>query len=256
MGGPGAVNLDTDWESHWRQYARATDLNPGQHHRRRLIHRLLRDAGAGSGSTILDAGSGAGDLLRVMSGWFPGASLTGVEPSAEGVEVARALVPGVRMINAGLYPLTDDVAALEGWASHAVCSEVLEHVDDPIALLRNVASCMRDESTLIVTVPGGPRTAFDRAIGHLRHYTRESAEQMVRDAGLVPVRAMASGFPFFNLYRLAVLLRGDKVAEDAVGMPGLPARMVLAVFRWLMPLNFSTIGPGWQIVVVARKPAA
>lgn len=164
-------------------------------------------------------------------------------------------MPTARVIEAGLYPLTDEVAALEGWASHAVCSEVLEHVEDPVSLLRNLASCIRNDGTLVITVPGGPRTAFDRAIGHLRHYDTGSAATMVKEAGLVPVRVMASGFPFFNLYRLAVLVRGEKVASDAAGEPGLLARIVLAFFRWLMPLNLNDIGPGWQIVVVARKPA-
>lgn len=248
-----AVNRDTDWEEHWQQFARATDLNPGQHHRRRMIRALLSGAGVRPDSSILDAGCGAGDLMKCMAEWFPGTRLIGIEPSAEGVAISRARVPSAHVINAPLYPLSEAVEALTGEATHAVCSEVLEHVEDPVTLLRHVARCLRDDGILVVTVPGGPRTAFDRSIGHLRHYTVDSATSIIRDAGFDPVDAMASGFPFFNLYRLAVLLRGEKVADDAAGMPGPTARAVLAVFRWLMPLSFWRIGPGWQIVVVAQK---
>ena len=33
----------------------------------------------------------------------------------------------------------DVPADLAGWGTHAVCSEVLEHVDDPVTLLRGAA---------------------------------------------------------------------------------------------------------------------
>lgn len=244
---------DTDWEAHWRRFARATDLNPGQHYRRHVIGAVLDAAGAGSRSRILDAGCGAGDLLRSLAARFPGAEFRGIEPSAEGVAAGRALCPDVTFVQSGLYPLTDDVARLEGWATHAVCSEVLEHVEDPEALLKTVTACLGPGGSLVVTVPGGPRTAFDRQIGHLRHYTRDLAEQTVRNAGLIPVRTWAAGFPFFNLYRLVVLLRGRQLAKDVAGEPGLLARIVMATFRFLMPFNLRSTPFGWQIVVLARK---
>ena len=58
-----------------------------------------------------------------------------------------------------------------GWATHAVCSEVLEHVDEPVVLLRNARSWLAPGCRLVVTVPGGPMSAFDRHIGHRRHFS-------------------------------------------------------------------------------------
>ncbi|MEQ8665999.1 MAG: class I SAM-dependent methyltransferase [Rhodospirillales bacterium] len=245
---------DTDWETHWRHYARSTDLNPGQHYRRHLIGTLLSATGAGTDSRILDAGCGSGDLIRVMKARFPGAEFCGIEPSAEGAAASRVLCPGARIIQSGLSPMTEEVRELGNWATHAICSEVLEHVEDPVALLKDVARCLKPGGTLIVTVPAGPRTAFDLQIGHLRHYTRNLAKETVRAAGLSPVRTWTAGFPFFNIYRITVLLRGRRLANDVLGEPGMLARVVMAGFRLLMPLNLRATPFGWQIVVLARKP--
>ena len=180
---------EIDWEAHWRQYAKSDRPQPGT---------ALPTPGDRTGSIgvrgwnrqpiILDAGCGAGDLIRALKYRFPRAEFCGIEPSAEGVEAGRVLCPGVTFIQSGLYPLTDQISRLEGWASHAVCSEVLEHVEDPVALLRTVASCLKSGGTVVVTVPGGPRTAFDLEIGHLRHYTQRHARETVRAAGLKPVK--------------------------------------------------------------------
>ena len=42
-----------------------------------------------------------------------------------------------------------------GWATDAVCSEVLEHVDSPVLFLQAARPWLADGSRLIVTVPGG-----------------------------------------------------------------------------------------------------
>ena len=62
------------------------------------------------------------------------------------------------------------------------------------------------------------------------------------------------GFPFFNLYRLMVILRGEKLIADAGGTRELPvgARLAMACFRFLF--RFNGPGPGWQLLAVARKP--
>ena len=95
-----------------------------------------------------------------------------------------------------------------------MCSEVLEHVAEPVRLLRNAKSLLAPGCRVIVTVPGGPRSAFDRHIGHHRHFTAADLRGVLTDAGFAVERVHRAGFPFFNLYKLAVIARGRRLIAD------------------------------------------
>jgi trans-aconitate methyltransferase len=109
-------------------------------------------------------------LLAARRRW-PAAELAGVEVSERGIAEARAKVPDATFESRDLVEPGDPPPGLAGWASHAVCCEVLEHVDDPVAMLVHATAYLAPRSMLAVTVPGGPMSAFDRHIGHRRHYT-------------------------------------------------------------------------------------
>jgi hypothetical protein len=146
------------------------------------------------------------------------------------------------------------------WASHAVCSEVLEHVDSPEDFLRATRRYLAPGAQLIVTVPGGPMSAFDRHIGHRQHFTRESITATLQSAGFAVDRVYLSGFPFFNLYRMVVIARGKKLVADVdAASPGKSSGLadaVMAMFRGLFGLNLLNSPFGWQVIAVARKTGA
>lgn len=249
-----------DWEQHWDRYASAATRNPAQRMRHAFVLRLLRaDAAEGAGCRVLDVGSGQGDLLVLMQAALPRAELAGFELSRSGVEISRQKVPAARLEVVDLFQPSAAAAAFQAWATHAVCSEVLEHVDDPTAFLRAASAYLADGAKLIVTVPGGPQSAFDRHIGHRRHFTRKSLAAVLEAAGFDVVRAYRAGFPFFNLYRLLVIARGERLVRDAeAGHEGAATRVgdvLMAMFRGLFRLNLPDFPGGWQIVAVGRKRA-
>jgi SAM-dependent methyltransferase len=249
-----------DWDRHWDRYAAAAERNPAQQMRHRLVLRLLREGGTGAGRRVLDIGSGQGDLLVRLARQWPQADYAGVELSRKGVGIAQAKLPRARLVVADLFAPPAELAQLTGWATEAVCSEVLEHVDDPAAFLRAARPLLADGARLVVTVPGGPMSAFDRHIGHRRHFTRESIRSVLQAGGFAVDRVRMAGFPFFNLYRLVVILRGARLAADveegnAGGSSGLAA-VAMRVFRGLFALNLSDSPWGWQVVAVARKAGA
>ncbi len=250
----GDARGQNQWDEHWRRYAAATRANPGQALRRRCIFRLLGAGAAAPEATILDFGCGSGDGLAALAARFPLAALAGVDGSAEGLAMTARALPEATLVQADFADADGVPAELAGWASHVVCSEVLEHVDDPVAVLRAVAACLKPGGRLVVTVPGGPMSAFDRAIGHRGHYTRERLGREMARAGFVVETAAAAGFPVFNLYRLLVLMRGRRIIADIEGEPSLLARVVMAPLRWLMPLTLDDSPFGWLIVGAARKP--
>src|SRR5438445_2155740 len=116
---------------------------------------------------------------------------------------------------------------LRGWATHAVCSEVLEHLEQPADLLRNARAYLAPGCRVIVTVPGGPMSAFDRHIGHRKHYHPEDLRQVLECAGFRIERVSGAGYPFFNLYRRVVIARGSRLIGDVSGRPSWTARAAM-----------------------------
>lgn len=251
-----------EWDRHWAVYGEPAEGNPANAYRHRLVMKLIGRPAAGD--TILDIGSGQGELALLLGKAFPGAAVMGIEYSAGGVQRARqaAALAGlaVEFVQRDLLePATVD-PGLRGRAAYAVCSEVLEHVDDPALLLRNAAQYLAPGSRVVVTVPGGPRSAFDRHIGHRQHFAPSGLRQLLERAGFEVESVARAGFPFFNLYRLAVIARGRRLIADLERAAssddggGTTQSAVLAVFERAFRLNMASSPFGWQMVAVARFP--
>ena len=254
MAPPSVRPTHDDWNRHWDTYAESAALNPAQAYRRRLIFERLQ-LGAGA-ARVLELGSGQGDLSSEIATRHPGVELLGLDISFTGIEIAKQKVP------AGTFYQQDFMRPFavpehyRAWATHAVCSEVLEHVDDPVQVLKNARRCLAPGARLVVTVPAGPRSAFDLHIGHKRHFTPASLQAVFTGAGLEVETLHGAGFPFFNLYRLVVVARGEKLIDDATNQGPLPvsARVAMRAFSWLFELNSGVTRWGWQLVAVAREP--
>jgi SAM-dependent methyltransferase len=246
-----------DWNRHWDEYSRTAEDNPAQNYRRALIFSLLGLRGAGEEARLLDIGSGQGDMAGTILSRFPSARVLGLELSQSGVEISRGKVPGARFVQRDLLDTTEPPAELRAWATHAVCSEVIEHVDEPARLLKNARSYMKPGGLLVLTAPGGPMSAFDKHIGHRKHWGPEEIASLLRQAGFESVQASGSGFPFFNLYRCVVILRGKKLIQDvstgSTGTTSLSARAAMAVFHRLIRLGLNSSRRGWQMVATARS---
>jgi SAM-dependent methyltransferase len=249
-----------DWEAHWSTYADSNAVNPAQGYRRKLILAALDLAHAPRPARVLELGSGQGDFARDLLGAYPDVELCGLDLASTGVEIARRKVPRAAFFQQDFTRPITVPDAYRGWATRAVCSEVLEHLDDPVAALANVRGLLAPGCRLVITVPAGPMSAFDRHIGHRAHFTPERLTQTLLDAGLQVADLRGAGFPFFNLYRLAVVARGEKLIEDAAGDDGrtlpLAARATIKMFSWLFRANRHTGVRGWQLVAVAVEPPA
>ena len=92
--------------------------------------------------------------------------------------------------------------------------DVLEHVADDVALLRQYTEAMADDGRVLVTVPAFQFlwSGHDVFLEHYRRYTLASLEAVVRQAGLVPLRRRyffgllfpaAAGMRLWRRYRMA-----------------------------------------------------
>lgn len=243
-----------DWDRHWLAYSAAAELSPSTAYRRRLAFRLLGMDPRDASVRMLEIGSGTGRFAEEFGQRAPLGKFLGLELSRTGVEIAGRRVPAARFVRRDLLQAATPEDKADFRATHALCSDVLEHVDDPRLLLRHAAEYMAPDCKLVVTVPGGWWNAFYGHIGHRRHYAPAELEDLLDTAGFAVERTYAAGFPFFNLYRILVTLRGTGLIAEAAGTPSLLLRSSGAIFNALFHLNLMHPW-GWQTLAVARYRA-
>lgn len=247
--------LMDDWDRHWTDIASTTEAGPTPKYRTRLILKLLELGRFPGQAQLVDLGSGLGDFAAAARANSAGADIVGLELSRTGVEIGSRKVPSARFYQRNLLKPVQPGDTSGICATHAVCSEVLEHLDDPLVFLRNAVQYMGPDCRLIATVPGGPSSAFARHIGHRRHYRPADLRKLLEQAGFIVERVAGYGFPFFNLFRMLATLRGKRLIQD-VSVPAseapLHVRLGCVVFDVLFRLNLSFWG--WQTVAVARWP--
>jgi 2-polyprenyl-3-methyl-5-hydroxy-6-metoxy-1,4-benzoquinol methylase len=101
-------------------------------------------------ASVLDAGCGEGHVTAWVADALPRARIRGIEPRPEARAAAIARRPGVE-VRAGDLRALDEPRA--GW-DVVLCTEVLEHLDDPGAALAELARVAR--RALVLTVPHEP----------------------------------------------------------------------------------------------------
>jgi 2-polyprenyl-3-methyl-5-hydroxy-6-metoxy-1,4-benzoquinol methylase len=247
-----------DWDYHWDEIGEASERSPANDYRHALIVKLL--GRPTPGSSVLDIGSGQGQLALRLQTMYPDVAVWGVDSSARGVERSRELA--AQRDSAAKFRQVDllqPTALADGQplATYAVCSEVLEHVADPVTLIRNARALLAPGCHLVVTTPGGPRSAWERHIGHFQHFTARKLSQVLTDAGYEVQRVLRAGFPFFNLYQLIKVVRGKKLIADLEHRaPGeVPAESILkAFFGFGLRHSLDNAPFGWQMIVVAIVP--
>lgn len=210
----------------------------------------------------LDIGCGTGTLLQAVAagGW-----------QALGTEVAPAAVAAVR--DAGLEALLGDVAALDlpaGGFDVVSMVEVLEHVDEPDALLATAARLVRPGGAVYLTTPHG-RSLSARVLGtrwsvvtppdHLQLYSVAGLRAALVRQGLV-VRSVATHG--LNPYELRAGLRagreraaGDGNTETSYRLnESLSTRRGGAVAKRILNGTLSRMRLGDTLKIVAERTGA
>lgn len=243
-----------DWNSHWDQFADSASRNPAQSYRHQLIINIIKKKFHSPNINILDVGSGQGDLLRKIANKFSGADLIGFELSASGIEISKKKIPGASFYEVDMFNPPPEIENFHSWATVVCCSEVLEHTDDPNLFLAQILPFISTKGMIIVTVPGGPMSSFDKFIGHRQHFTDEKLRELFISSGYTKPVIFKSGFPFHNLYKIVVILRGNRLKDDVSGMSKYMTGMVMSLFRVLFNFNFGNTAFGWQLIGIAYKP--
>jgi SAM-dependent methyltransferase len=166
---------------------------------------------------VLEVGCGTGNTLRMLTHACPRATLiVGMDLLEEGLQYARRRtgIPVVRgRIEQPPFTVPFDLVAM---------FDVLEHIADDAACLRQVRGLMRQGSYFVATVPARKRlwSRFDEEAHHCRRYEVDELRERLTAAGLT-VEYLT---PFMTvLYPLATaarwILRSTNRARQRLEIP-------------------------------------
>lgn len=173
---------------------------------RRRCETVIEYLDAGPDDTILDCGCGYGFYLRLLDD-LTGAAIVGLDPDPDRLDQCR-LQLGDRSRISFIRGDAQDLPFAAASFSHAVCSEVLEHLDDDRAAMAELFRVLRPGGSLALTVPsadypaawdpinfalertvkrhlGGERPWSGIWYGHRRLYTMDQLRALAVGAGFV-----------------------------------------------------------------------
>lgn len=246
-------------ERYYDEYARIQDEHWWFEGRRRIIGSVLESSLRGrpaGGRRILDIGCGTGTNLAQLSRF---GAVQGVDSEPAAVERCRRDGWKVTQVGDGALPFAD------GSFDLVTLLDVIEHVDDDLALLAEARRLLAPGGTVLVAVPAYTWMwgAQDVISHHRRRYTARRLRGALVGAGLAPRRTTYFNtllFPPIAVVRILRRLRGSDGGEEEVvsdfemNRPGRTNALLARLFgleaRLLRSLSFPF---GVSVLAVARR---
>jgi len=232
--------------------------------RREIIATLLRPH-MRSPARIIDIGSGGGAVAQALLEF---GSVTACD-----IDVRCAASVARRAGMSFAYGTAEAVPFADGSFDLVTAFDVLEHLDDDVKALREMARVARPAGLVAVTVPAyrwmwGRQ---DEISHHRRRYTGRSLRQAITDAGLIPRRLTAFNtilFPGIAAVRItrrvAKRLAGGGRSSDlselksdfSMTKPGLFNNLMAATFSAeAAVLRFVDLPVGVSLLALAERPS-
>jgi SAM-dependent methyltransferase len=187
--------MDREYEL---QTHRAEDRHWWYRGRRTVLNRVIKDLGLPDHARILDAGAGSGRNMVELSRY---GTVSAIELSPASVALARERKAG-EVVEGSVLEMPFADASFDFAAS----LDVIEHLEDDVAALRELRRVVAPGGVLLATVPayGWLWSGHDVVNHHFRRYTRDSLARACEQAGWREVRTT-----YFNslLLPIAILLR-------------------------------------------------
>jgi SAM-dependent methyltransferase len=189
--------------------------------RNRWIQQALDCYGLRPPARFLEVGCGSGAVAGALQ--RHGFSVVGIDTATVLVEKAHERFPTIAFVSGHIDQLSPDLGPFDGVGLF----DVLEHLDDPVSLLRSALMHAAPGALVVATVPAlrSHFSVVDEIAGHKRRYQPGELKATFIDAGLLEV----SEHGIFRVLR--PLLRARRAALVAPTDPAQRRLIMLNDFR-------------------------
>lgn len=215
---------------------------------------------------VLDIGCGTGVLgveLRKNGNY-----IYGVDISAEELSIAKNRLNFVNQID-----IMQDISVLPNDFDVIIFADILEHMSDPLAILKKFINHLKDRGEIIISVPNvacynmrlalllGQFNYKDYGLldnTHLRFFTKKTIRRLIKDAGLQIVKVDVTPFfarPLFRLYKVIFCKEslGGELEEKILSSKSFQIyKKWIFPLEWLLTKAYPTL-LAYQFIIVAKK---
>jgi len=204
------------------------------------------------GARLLDLGCGPGNMFATLSEF---GTVYGTDLSLEALRFGRSR--GLRRLfiaDPTAFPLGSPTFDL------VVMIDVLEHISDDDAALRELYRILKPGAVAVITVPAFQFLwgAHDVIYGHFRRYTRPELVRQLDASGFEVITStyfeMLFVLPMLAFRRLRSLFKATRGNDDFVPVPPAVNAILRRVIRWEAHLVRRWKPPfGVSLIAVVRK---
>lgn len=184
------ANTEEAYDSLWGDQANlARFREEGEGIRVILTDEVVEQVGSrlAPGVRVLDVGCGVGDLLAALREREPAIRPTGLDFSDRAVQTALTRLPDGDIRR---HHLRDPLPHPDDSFHLVLCTDTLEHLDDPAAVVAELVRVCAPGGAVVVVVPDG---AMDTFLGHRWFWSVDSLGELAGRWGGAARRLPASG---------------------------------------------------------------
>lgn len=213
---------------------------------------MAETIGPSLGGKILEIGAGIGNLTRILVRGRRFYIASDLE--YEHVERLKSRLAHRPNLSVALLDAADpeQFQPFKGKVDTVVCLNVVEHIEDDLAALRNIHSVLENGGLAVILVPEGESVygTLDQALGHWRRYSERQLTAVMQNAGFEVEKIIR----FNRISRPGWWLNGRLLKRRVI------SRFQLSNFdRWVwLWRRIDTILP-WRptsIIAIGRKGTA
>lgn len=193
----------------------------------------ITELGIRSGDVVLDIGCGpAADLPGMAEAVGVAGRVIGLDSDPAALATAASRVQGIPQISLVRCDAARSLPLAEAAADGAHTDRVLQHVADPLAVLREVRRVLRAGGTAVFAEPDWDTLVIDYPdLAVARAYTRFVSDRVVRNGCVgrqLPALARQAGLHVQNVIPVTTVSRDAQAADKILGLRRVTERAAAA----------------------------